>query len=136
MAGWQNYLWIAVGGALGAMARFGVGSWVQARFSGATFPWGTFVINISGSLLLGLIATLVAESVLRSPNWRPFVTIGFIGAYTTFSTYEYESLQLGSSWQAFWNLLGSVVAGYAAVWIGAKLAYLFIGLVQHLPAQR
>jgi CrcB protein len=135
MVGLQYYLWIALGGALGAMSRYGVGRWVQTRLPMSTFPWGTFLINVSGSLLLGFIATLVAEKYLHRLNWQPFIMIGFIGAYTTFSTYEYESLQLGSSWQAFWNLLGSVVAGYAAVWIGARLAYIVMAAIQHAPRQ-
>lgn len=119
-------LLIALGGALGALARYGVGTWVQSRLPQSSFPWGTFVINATGSFILGLVATLLAERVLTHPNWRPFVTIGFVGAYTTFSTFEYESLQLGSSWQALGNLLGSVVVGYGCVWLGAHLANLII----------
>lgn len=119
---WQQYGLIALGGATGAMARYWVGAAVQLHFPKSTFPWGTFVINATGSFLLGFLATLLAERVLVSPNWRPLVTIGFIGAYTTFSTFEYESAQLGSSWQAMWNLLGSVVVGYGAVMLGIRLA--------------
>jgi CrcB protein len=70
---------------------------------------------------------LLAERFLTNPNWRPFITIGFVGAYTTFSTFEYETMQLGSSWQALLNLIGSVIAGYAAVWIGAQLAQRIVG---------
>jgi len=121
MTGLQILL-IGCGGFAGALARYFVGIAVQARFPQSSFPWGTFVINITGSFILGLIATLLAERVLSNPNWRPLVTIGFVGAYTTFSTFEYESLQLGSSWQAFLNMIGSVIAGYGAVWIGAHIA--------------
>jgi CrcB protein len=113
---------IALGGALGALSRYFVGFWVQSHVPKSTFPWGTFVINATGSFVLGLIMTLLTERILVSPNWRPLVTIGFIGAYTTFSTFEYESAQLGSSWQAMWNLLGSVVVGYACVILGIRLA--------------
>lgn len=118
---WPAYGLIAIGGALGAMARAFVGTWVQSRLPNSTFPWGTFLINATGSLLLGFVATLLAERVL---NIRPLVTIGFVGAYTTFSTFEYESLQLGSSLQALGNLVGSVVVGYGCVWLGTYLAHL------------
>ncbi|MEO7714787.1 MAG: fluoride efflux transporter CrcB [Capsulimonas sp.] len=113
---------IGVGGAVGALARYWLGSWVMDKIPGATFPWGTFVINVTGSFILGLVMTLLTERVLTSPNWRPLITIGFVGAYTTFSTFEYETARLASSWQAMANLLGSVAAGYAAVWAGIKLA--------------
>jgi CrcB protein len=116
----------AAGGSVGAVARVLVGSWVSDR-SQSLFPWGTFVINVSGSFLLGLVATLILNRVLVSENWRLFVTIGFVGAYTTFSTFEYESARLQSSWQALGNLLGSVVAGYAAVWLGIRLGQLWPG---------
>lgn len=103
------------------MSRAFVGAWVTKQ-TGGGFPWGTFVINVSGCFILGLVSTLLAERVLYNPNIRPFFTIGFVGAYTTFSTYEYESAQLGSSWHAFGNLVGSVIAGYGAVWLGIQLA--------------
>jgi CrcB protein len=122
---------IALGGALGALSRYEVGSWVQLRFGQSGFPWGTFVINASGSFILGLIATLLSVRLLHSPNWRPFVTIGFIGAYTTFSTFEYETAQLGSSWQALLNLIGSVIVGYGCVWIGIRLAYAISNSLTH-----
>jgi CrcB protein len=117
----KQCLVVGLGGFLGSIARFAVGTWIVNRYAG-TFPWATFIINISGSFLLGLIGTLLLNRILINPNWRLFVTIGFIGAYTTFSTFEYESARLGNSWQALGNLLGSVVAGYGAVWIGIKLA--------------
>lgn len=116
-----QYCYIALGGAVGAVARYVVGTLVS-RQTGGTFPWGTFVINVSGCFILGLVATLLAERVLNNPNWRPFMTIGFVGAYTTFSTYEYETAQLGSSWQAMANMAGSVIAGYGSVWLGIQLA--------------
>ncbi len=115
---------IGAGGFFGAIARYVVGMAVQNHIKG-TFPWGTFVINVTGSFVLGFIGTLLANRFLVSANWRYFVTIGFIGAYTTFSTFEYETANLGSSWQAMFNLLGSVVVGYIAVWLGIRLGEIF-----------
>jgi CrcB protein len=122
---------IGLGGAIGALARYGVGVWVSDRLTSSTFPWGTFVINMTGSFILGFVATLLSERYLTNPNWRPFVTIGFVGAYTTFSTFEYETARLQSSWQALANLMGSVLAGYAAVWIGIRLAHALASGVRH-----
>lgn len=127
---WPQYGLIALGGALGALARYGVGTWVQSKMAHSIFPWGTFVINATGSFLLGLVLTLLSEHMLRSAAWKPFFTIGFVGAYTTFSTFEYESAQLGSSWEALGNLLGSVVVGYGCVWFGIRLAQ-WISLHHH-----
>lgn len=120
----KQCLVVGMGGFFGAMTRYLVAVGINSRFGGL-FPWATFVINISGSFVLGLLATLLLNQVLVSPNWRLFVTIGFIGAYTTFSTFEYESAALGLSWAALANLVGSVVAGYAAVWIGIRLGSLW-----------
>lgn len=119
---WTAYALVALGGALGAMTRAFVGAWVQTRLPHSTFPWGTFVINVTGCFILGLVGTLLAERVLTHPNIRPLVTVGFVGAYTTFSTFEYESLQLGLTWQALGNLVGSVAVGYGCVWLGTSVA--------------
>jgi CrcB protein len=116
-------LFIALGGALGALARYGVGSFIMSRVHPG-FPWGTFVINATGSFILGFVMTLLQQRYLVNTNWQPFICIGFVGAYTTFSTFEYETAKLGSSWQAMGNLLGSVVVGYIAVIIGIRLAYI------------
>ena len=116
----RDSLLVGLGGFLGAVARFLVGTWIVGRY-GASFPWATLVINVSGSFLLGLVGTLLLSRVLVNPSWRLGVAIGFIGAYTTFSTFEYESARLGSSWAALANLLGSVTAGYGAVWLGIRL---------------
>ena len=88
---------------------------------GTRFPYGTFVINISGSFLIGLILTLLAERAHWGPSWRYLIPIGFIGAYTTFSTFEYETLRTVQDGQfliAFLNITLSVVLGFAAVWAG------------------
>ncbi|MGO8673622.1 MAG: fluoride efflux transporter CrcB [Capsulimonadaceae bacterium] len=128
-----QYALIAVGGALGALARYIVGYAISIRFP-TSFPWGTFVINITGSFIIGLVSTLVAERMLVSPNWRPLVTIGFVGAYTTFSTFEYETVQLAASWRAFANLAGSVVSGYGAVLLGIRLGQ-WLSLARHAVAR-
>lgn len=114
-----KYLMVGVGGCAGAMARYWLGSYIGEKM-GTRFPYGTFVINISGSFLIGLILTLLAETHWN-PNWTYLIPIGFIGAYTTFSTFEYETLrtvQDGQFWMAFLNISLSVVVGFAAVWAG------------------
>ena len=120
----KQCLVVGAGGFFGAVARFLVTTAVSSRY-GHQFPWATFVINVSGSFVLGLLATLIAGQVLTNPNWRLGVTVGFIGAYTTFSTFEYESALLGVSWPALGNLLGSVLAGYGAVRLGLWLGHLW-----------
>jgi fluoride exporter len=115
-----KYLMVAFGGALGALARFWLGGLISNRMS-TRFPYGTFVINITGSFLIGLIVTLLAEKTHWSPNWRYLIPIGFIGAYTTFSTFEYETfrnVQDGQLLTAFLNVMLSVTAGFLAVWGG------------------
>jgi CrcB protein len=115
-----KYLMIGIGGFIGAIARFMLGSYIGNRM-GTRFPYGTFVINISGSFVIGVVLTILAERTTASPNWRYLVPIGFVGAYTTFSTFEYETFrtaQDGQMFLAFLNVALSVVAGFAAVWAG------------------
>ncbi len=123
----QKVGWIGLGGFLGANARYWLGTWIQQKYGGAGFPWGTFVINVSGSFILGLFLTLVIEraQVPQAQTLRLLVATGFVGAYTTFSTFEYETLTLveaGALFRAFGNALGSLAAGFLAVWLGAVLA--------------
>src|SRR5205085_57949 len=91
----QKTLWVGLGGFLGANARYWIGLWIQARW-GSSFPWSTFVINITGSFILGLFLTLVTGryAVPGTPVLRLAVAIGFVGAYTTFSTFEFETFAL------------------------------------------
>lgn len=115
-----KYGMVAIGGAVGALARFALGTYVGARM-GARFPYGTFIINVSGSFLIGLIMTVLTERTHLSPNWRYFVPIGFIGAYTTFSTFEYETLramQDGQLVSGTLNIVLSVTLGFLMVWLG------------------
>lgn len=116
----MKYVMVAVGGATGAIARFWLGAYIGGRM-GTRFPYGTFVINISGSFLIGLILALLTGRPQFSPNWRYLIPIGFIGAYTTFSTFEYEtlrSIQDGQMGTALLNVGLSVVLGFLAVWLG------------------
>jgi len=122
----MQYLSVAGAGAVGAVFRFFVAR-VCAAFFGAGFPTGTFVINISGSLFLGWFLTFAASRIGISDTLRLGIAVGFVGAYTTFSTFMYESnalLQSGSSLKAMGNLIGSVVVGLIAVrfgiWLGER----------------
>jgi fluoride exporter len=111
---------IAVGGALGAIARYALGGLVQA-WAGARFPYGTLVVNVSGCLVMGVVMTLMTERGVVHPNWRFLVPVGFIGAYTTFSAFEYETftaLEQGGWLIALGNVALSVLAGFAAVALG------------------
>jgi len=115
-----KYVMVGIGGFLGAIARFWLGGYVGDRM-GSRFPWGTFIINCSGSFVVGFIITLLAERTHWSPNWRYLIPVGFVGAYTTFSTFEYETLramQDGNFVIAALNVVLSVVLGFVAVWIG------------------
>jgi CrcB protein len=115
---------VGIGGFLGAIARFGIGDFISARM-GARFPYGTFVVNITGCFMLGLIITLLAERNYWDPNWQYLIPIGFIGAYTTFSTFELETLQAAHGGQiatAILNVVLSVVLGLLAVWLGVVAA--------------
>jgi CrcB protein len=116
----MKYLWVGLGGCLGSVARYAVGLWIYERL-GARFPYGTFVINISGCFLIGLVLAVLDARLELPAAWRQAVPIGFIGAYTTFSTFEYETLraaQQGQSAMAAGYVLASLVVGFAAVWLG------------------
>jgi fluoride exporter len=122
-----RYLLIAIGGALGSTARFWVGSTVNARF-GSKFPCGTLAINISACVLLGLSLTVLERRSALDPGWRFFLPFGFVGAYSTFSTFQWElfsSMEERTFILAGANLSLSVVLGFAAVWCGARLGRAF-----------
>lgn len=120
----QKYLLIAVGGALGSIARYWVGATVASRI-GVRFPFGTLVVNLTACLVIGFTLTWLGERVEMNPAWRYLIPVGFIGAYSTFSTYEWETLQTlrsGAFALAALYALGSLVVGLAATWCGAALA--------------
>jgi fluoride exporter len=115
---------VLVGGATGSLTRYLVGAAIMSR-TGGRFPWGTVFINITGSFLIGFIMTMLTERLSPHPNWRLLLVVGFLGGYTTFSSFEWESFGLvsaGARWLGLLNVVGSVVVGYLAVWLGAALA--------------
>ena len=119
----DRYLMVLVGGGVGALARYVLGTEIAARVGGR-FPVGTLVINVTGSFLIGLLMTLFTERLQPHPNWRLLLVVGVLGGYTTFSTFEYETfraVQDGGKWIGLLNVVGSVVLGYIAVWIGAAI---------------
>ena len=115
----MNYLWIAIGAVIGASARFFVSGYV-ARHISAVFPYGTLLINITGSLVLGFFLVYSSERVLLDPRWRLLVAVGFCGSYTTFSSYAFESFALMEQGQ--WLLMGLNVVGSNALCLAAVLA--------------
>ena len=120
----SRFLVVAAGGAAGAVARYGV-TLAVATFWRRDFPLATLFINVSGSFILGFFATLAAERAAIDPLWRLLVATGFVGAYTTFSTFEYETERLTESGALTWgiiNILTSVLAGFIAVRLGVVLA--------------
>jgi len=120
----DRYLLVLFGGGLGALARYVVGTAIAERVGGRIPFLGTMVINITGSFLIGLLMTLLTQR-LANPNWRLLLVVGFLGGYTTFSSFEYETLQAvqtGAMWMGLLNVVGSVALGYLAVWVGYFVA--------------
>jgi fluoride exporter len=128
----QIYLWIGLGSALGGMARFWC-SGVVARLIGETFPWGTLLVNVIGSLIIGFFATLSAPDgrLFVDATTRQFVMLGFLGGYTTFSSFSLQTLSLmndGEWLYAGLNIGASVILCLVAVWIGHIAAAHFNGV--------
>jgi len=119
-----NLLIIGIGGFIGAVTRYEVAIWIGQRW-GRSFPLGTFIINVSGSFLIGLLMTLMAERFTENPQWRLLLVVGFLGAYTTFSTFEYETgaLLTDGEWlYAGVNVIASVFVGFTALKLGEIIA--------------
>ena len=120
----QKYLLVALGGALGSVARFWVGSAIGGRM-GTRFPYGTLVINVTACVIIGFILTFLGSRTELSPAWRFLIPIGFVGAYSTFSTFEWEifaNLQTGAFIIGALYLVLSLVLGLAGVWGGVMIA--------------
>ena len=120
----QKYFYIAIGGALGSIARYWVGSAVAGKL-GARLPYGTFIVNITACLAIGFSLELLSKHAGLNPALQYLIPIGFIGAYSTFSTFEWETfanLQTGGFAVAGAYVVSSVVLGLVAVWCGVMLA--------------
>lgn len=120
----NRYLLIAIGAALGANTRYLVGVWAGNRL-GADFPYGTFIVNVTGSFVLGFLLTLGTGRLQLSPEARLLLAVGFLGSFTTFSSYAVESLNLwrdAGLWRSLLNVAGNNLAGLLAAILGAALA--------------
>lgn len=119
-----RYLCVLVGGGVGSLTRYLVGRAFVQRFPNVNFGLGTFFVNVTGSFLIGVLMTLFIERFRLSPYWQLIAVVGFLGGYTTFSSFEYDgylTTRSGHHLTALAYLVGSVVLGYAGVWLGAFL---------------
>ena len=120
----ETFLLISAGAILGANLRYWIGTWA-GKHLGTSFPFGTLIINLTGSFILGFFMTLAIDRLLVDPRWRIFFAVGFLGAYTTFSSYTFESMNLilDNQWlPGLLNLFGSSFLGGVAVFLGIVLA--------------
>lgn len=117
---------VAIGGAIGAVTRYLASNWAAARF-GADFPYGTLLVNVVGCFIIGVFMTMTTERIILNPYWRLFVTVGFVGGLTTFSSFSYETLHLLQTADlngAFYNLGLNLIIGFFATWLGITAARL------------
>jgi fluoride exporter len=127
----QAVMFIALAGAAGAVSRYGVGLWTQRQF-GNNFAFGTLLVNILGCLLLGLVLELEVRTDWVNHSTRLFLAVGFLGAFTTFSAFGFETLkfmQAGAHQLAFLNVAANLVLGLLAVWVGWMFARLISGTI-------
>jgi CrcB protein len=121
-------LFVLLGGAIGTGCRYGLSTLVYSHVEKPSFPYANLIINVSGSLLIGVLAELFDARILVSPTTRAALLTGVLGGYTTFSSFSFETFSLlrdGEMWLAVINALGSVLLGLVAVWMGVRLAQLF-----------
>jgi CrcB protein len=122
----KHLLFVALGGALGAMGRYGVAN-LMARHMAGHFPWGTLAVNLIGSFFIGVIYVLIVEKMILHPDWRSVIIVGFLGAFTTFSTFSLEIvnlLQNGQGLIASGYVASSVVLCALVAWAGIALTRL------------
>jgi len=120
---------VALGGAIGAVARYGVGVWT-GRVLGNGFPWATFIVNVTGSLILGLLISYMALRTQLPAEWRAFLTVGVLGAFTTFSTFSLDAttlMQRGAIGSAVFYVLMSVPGAILTFWGGQRLGRILFG---------
>jgi CrcB protein len=120
----QKYFYLALGGSLGTIARYWVDSTVASKL-GARFPYGTFIINVTACVTIGFFMEFLGSRVNFNPVWRYLIPMGFVGAYSTFSTFEWETfstLQAGSFSMAGLYVVLSLVLGLIGVWCGVLIA--------------
>lgn len=125
----MNVLLVAIGAAIGGVARYLIGGWL-ASLLGPDFPWGTVFVNVTGSFVIGVVLVLVQGGALPA-GARPFVAVGILGGYTTFSTYSYETLELmtdGNYGVAVINVFVQLVLGLIGVYLGVVLGRLIGGV--------
>ncbi|HXX57376.1 MAG TPA: fluoride efflux transporter CrcB [Thermodesulfovibrionales bacterium] len=120
----MNYIVVFAGGGIGSVARYIVATWIGQRW-GRSFPLGTFMVNVSGSFLIGLLMTLMTERFIENPQWRLLLVVGGLGGYTTFSTFEYETGRLVADGELIYaglNVVLSVFLGFSALKLGEVIA--------------
>jgi len=120
-----RYLSVLAGGALGTGLRYSLSTLIYSGIKEPTFPYANLVINVSGSLMIGILAELFETRLLISPTIRIALLTGVLGGYTTFSSFSFETYSLlrdGEVWRGMVNAAGSVVLGLAAVWLGVRIA--------------
>lgn len=117
-------LLVAVGGGIGATTRYLVANWAAARI-GTEFPFGTLIVNVAGCFIIGAFMTIAVDRFIVSPYWRLFISVGFLGGLTTFSSFSYETLHLlqeADVMRAFYNVGLNILVGFFATWLGISVA--------------